>query len=294
MTETLQLVVNALSVGGNYALLALGLAVVFTIMRLINFAHGDIMTIAGYMLLFTVATMSFALAILLAVAVATAAALAIERIGFRPVRGSDTATMLLTSFAISVILQVAFQNLISARPLTFEVPAFLSGSVDVGVVVAKSQIVSIAATLVILTALVLFYRFTMIGIAMRAAASDFEVCRLMGIKANFVISAAFAISGALAAVAGLFWISQRGSVDPLMGFLPVLKAFIAVILGGIGSLPGAVLGGFVLGALEVFFRFILPEDYSAYRDALVVGVVVLVMIWRPNGLLGSKVALARQ
>jgi len=293
MQDVLQQVVNALSVGGTYALLALGLAVVFSIMRLINFAHGDLMTIAGYTLLFAVSLVSFPLAVLLACAVAILAAVAIERVGFRPVRRANMATMLLTSFAISVILQVAFQNLISARPLTFETPALLMGTVDIGVLVARSQIISIIVTLSILVALMAFYNGTIIGMAMRAAASDFEVCRLMGVRANSVVAAAFAISGFLAAVAGVFWVAQRSSVDPLMGFLPVLKAFIAVVLGGVGSLPGAVLGGFLLGALEVLCRAILPPDYSAYRDALVLALVVLILVIRPQGLFGQTAILAR-
>ena len=293
MEILLQQLVNALSLGGNYALLALGLAVVFSIMRLINFAHGDIMTIAGYGMLFGLSTVSFPLAVLFACVLSISAAMLIERVAFRPVRNADTATMLLTSFAVSILLQVGFQNLISARPLTFQTPELLTGAIDIGVVISRAQAISITATLLILAGLVYFYRKTSIGIAMRAASSDFEVCRLMGVRANRVIAGAFAISGLLAAIAGIFWVSQRSSVDPLMGFLPVLKAFIAVILGGMGSLAGAVAGGFLLGFIEVFCRAILPSEYSAYRDALALAIVVLVLVVRPNGLLGAKGTLAR-
>jgi branched-chain amino acid transport system permease protein len=124
------------------------------------------------------------------------------------------------------------------------------------------------------------------GIAMRAAAGDFDVARLMGIRANAVIATAFGVSGLLAGVAATFWVAQRGSVDPLMGFLPVLKAFIAVIVGGLGSLEGAVAGGFLLGFIEIGLRAFLPEDLAAYRDAIALALVILILVARPQGLMG--------
>ncbi len=133
----------------------------------------------------------------------------------------------------------------------------------------------------------LFLKRTLLGIAIRAAAVDFPTTRLMGLRANRVILAAFAISGLLAGVSGLLWIAQRGSVDPLMGFLPVLKAFIAAILGGIGNLTGAVIGGFFLGAIEIGLQAVLPEPVQPFRDAIALSLVVLVLLYRPQGLFGA-------
>lgn len=295
MEYFLQHVMNALSLGGTYALLALGLALVFSIMRLLNFAHGELMTIAGYTMLFTLgANYPFYVALPAAVLAAILAALAMERVAFRPVRNANMATMLLTSFALSMILRVAFQNFISARPLAVPTPSALSGTLSLGwVQIGTIQAYSLLATAILLGGLTLFFRYTLIGIAMRAAASDFDTTRLMGIRANAVIATAFALSGLLAGVAAIFWVAQRGAVDPLMGFLPVLKAFIAVILGGMGSLVGAVAGGFLLGFLEISLRTLLPSELQAFRDAVVLSLVILVLLVRPQGLFGRRQEAAR-
>ncbi len=289
-----QQLVNALALGGTYALLALGLAMVFSVLGLINFAHGDLMTITGYTLFFAIAAgVPFAVAVPLGVGAAMLAAVAMERVAFRPVRNASAATMLLTSFALSTILHIAFQNLISARPRPVPVPDWLGGSLDLGgLEIGTIHAVSIASTALLLLALSVFLRRSLLGISMRAAALDFPVTRLMGINANAVIATAFAISGLLAGVAGVLWIAQRGSVDPVMGFLPVLKAFIAVVLGGLGSLSGAVAGGLVLGFIEVALRAFLPGELLAFREAISLSLVILLLLWRPHGLLGAP-AVAR-
>lgn len=290
MEIVLQQAVNALALGGTYALLALGLALVFSIMGLINFAHGELMTAAGYALCFALAAAyPLWIALPLALLAAIVLALAMERIAFRPVRKASMATMLLTSFAVSAILTVAFQNLISARPLPVAVPAALTGALDLGgLQVGMVQALSLASTLLLLLLLLAFFRYTLFGIAMRAAAEDFDITRLMGIRANALIATAFALSGLLAGVAAIFWVAQRASVDPLMGFLPVLKAFIAVIVGGMGSLAGAVAGGFLLGFIEIALRATLPPELMPYRDALALVLVILVLLVRPQGLLGAR------
>jgi branched-chain amino acid transport system permease protein len=289
----LQHLVNALSLGGIYALLALGLALVFSIMGLINFAHGELMTIAAYgLLLGAAAGAPFALAVLLAVALAAAAALAMERIAFRPVRGASPATLLLTSFAVSALLQVLFQNFIASRPLPVAVPPMLTGTLDLGGLrLGVLPLVTILSTALLLFALTLFLRRTPIGIAMRAAAIDFEMARLVGIRANAVVAVAFALSGVLAGIAAVFWVAQRGSVDPMMGFLPVLKAFIAVIVGGLGSLSGAVAGAFLLAFIEVALRAGLPPSLMPFREALALAVIILVLLVRPQGLFGRAEAV---
>lgn len=282
-----QQTVNAVALGGTYALLALGLAVVFSILGMINFAHGELMTITGYGLLFAgLAGLPFAVAAPLAIALAIVAAVLMERIAFRPVRGASAATMLVTSFALAVALQVLFQNLIAARPQAVPLPRWLGGALDLGgLTFGVIQLSSIATTLLMLALLTWFLKRTVIGLAMRAAAEDFPVTRLMGIRANAVIAAAFAVSGLLAGVAGILWVAQRASVDPLMGFVPVLKAFIAAILGGLGSLSGAVAGGFTLGFIEIYLKAFLPDAWLPFQDALALGLVILILLARPKGLI---------
>lgn len=289
----LQQLLNALSLGGTYALLALGLAVVFSIIGLINFAHGELMTTAGYVMAFALAAaLPFPLAIVLAVAAPVVLAVAMERVAFRPVRGASGTTLLLTSFAVSAILRVLFQNFISARPVPVPMPSALSGVINIGPLhLGIIQSISIATTALMLIGLTLFLNRTVAGRAMRAAAEDFAIVRLMGLRANGVVATAFAISGLLAGVAGLLWVAQRGSVDPLMGFLPVLKAFIAAIIGGLGSLTGAVAGGFLLGFIEVMLQASLPEAWLPYRDAVAIMLVIAVLLFRPQGLLARKTVL---
>ncbi len=287
MDYFLQQTINAISLGGTYALLALGMAVIFSVMGMINFAHGELMTITGYTLFFSIASgVPWYFAVPLALVAGILAAMAMETIAFRPVRGATAATLLVTSFAVSGILQVLFQNLISTRPKAVPLPGFLSNSFAVGsLTIGINQTISILATATTLFFLILFFKKTFIGMAMRSAAEDFPVTRLMGIPANAVVSGAFAISGLLAAIAGTLWVAQRASVDPLMGFVPVVKAFIAAILGGLGSLAGAVAGGFSLGFIEIYMSAFLPERLQAYKEPLGLFIVILVLVWKPNGLI---------
>lgn len=289
MELVVQQFVNALSLGGIYALLALGLAIVFSIMGMVNFAHGEIMTLGGYAM--WVATVAFGapLPLVLAAALLTAmaAAVVMERVAFRPVRGSSGATMLLTSFAVSIILQVTFQNAISPRPRGIQLPPEMSQVIPVfGIGVGLIQLTAIVLVLVSLVLITLFLRRTTIGISMRAAAQDFSVARLMGIRADRVIATAFGISGLLAGVAAFLYVAQRGSVEPAMGLTPVIKAFIAAVMGGLGSLSGAVLGGFVLGFIEIMLQAWLPQEALPFKDAVALAIVIVILLWRPQGLLG--------
>jgi branched-chain amino acid transport system permease protein len=289
MELVVQQLINAIALGGVYALLALGLAIVFSIMGLVNFAHGEIMTLGGYAMFFVTVQFGAPLPVVFLAAILTAmvTALLMERIAFRPVRGSSVATMLLTSFAVSVILQVTFQNVISPRPRGVQLPPELSQVVEVlGVGIGLIQLLAIVMVLVSLGLLTLFLRRTTLGISMRAAAQDFSVARLMGIRADGVIATAFAISGLLAGVAAFLWVAQRGSVDPAMGLTPVIKAFIASVMGGLGSLPGAVVGGFVLGIIEVTLQAWLPQEALPFKDAITLTLVIAILLWRPQGLLG--------
>ncbi|MEL6520408.1 MAG: branched-chain amino acid ABC transporter permease [Pseudomonadota bacterium] len=292
MDLLIQQFVNALSLGGIYAMLALGLAIVFSIVRLINFAHGEIMTFGGYGIFLA---MAFGFppvaALVVGLGAAVFMAIAMERTAFRAMRGADVVSLLITSFAVSEILKVLFQNGISARPVPISFPASWSGTYQVGsTTIGIAPTVSILVTIFALIGLTIVLRRTTTGIAMRAAAEDIAMLKLLGVKANRVIAVAFAISGLLAGIAAVIWTAQRGSVDPLMGFFPVLKAFIATVLGGLGSLGGAVLGGFVIGALEVLTQAFLPTGLAPYRDAIVLALVIAALLARPDGLLPAKTA----
>jgi branched-chain amino acid transport system permease protein len=286
---------NALSLGGIYALLALGLAVVYSILGLINFAHGALMTLTGYVLVFAaMAGLPFFVAAPVAIAVVMVSAVLLERIAFRPVRGASGATMLLTSFAVAVLMQLAFQLFISTRPQVVMLPEFLTATLDFGgFAIGVNRVISVVVAIVVLIALNLFLRRTILGLAMRAAADDFNVTRLMGIRANRVIATAFALSGLLAGIAAMLWIAQRSSVDPMMGLVPVLKAFIAATLGGLGSLLGAVLGGLLLGAIEIYLAAYLPDSVLPFQGAITLGIVILVLVVRPQGLIGPRREAAR-
>ena len=282
---------NALSFGAEYALIALGLAIVFSIMGLVNFAHGEVIAIGGYSMM-VMAAIAFRNPIIIIVGAIFASvimAVFLERIAFRPVRYADATTGLLTAFGVSLILQNLFLLLVSPRPIAVTSMYFLDWPIKLGSIrISSLQIFETIATLLAILFLVLFLKRSFLGIAMRAASLDFEMVRLMGIRANRVIATAFAISGLLAGIAAIFIIARRGAVDPTLGFNPVLKAFVACVVGGFGSLTGAVLGGFLLGALEVGMLVILPQSYGGMKDAFVFAVIAIILVWRPEGILSPQ------
>jgi branched-chain amino acid transport system permease protein len=282
-----QQIINAISLGGVYALLALGLAIVFSIVGLINFAHGELMTIAGYALLASLLLgLPFPAAAAVAIGCGAIAAVAMERVAFRPMRLANVTSLLLTSFAVSSLLKVIFQNGVSARPQAVAMPGWMTGAISIGdFTIGVGPAISIAVSIVALIVLEIFLRRTVTGVAMRAAAEDFTVVRLMGISANRIVATAFLLSGVFAGLAAMLWVAQRASVDPMMGFVPVLKAFIAAVVGGLGSLPGAVAGGFLLGIIEVLLQATLPSAAAPYRDAIVLSGVIAVLLVRPQGLI---------
>ncbi len=286
----LQQAINALSIGSLYALMAIGLAMVFGILRLINFAHGDLMMVASYAALFMLlAGLPFWMVVVLAVIVGALAGMLMERVAYRPIRGAPDVAMLLTSFAVTIILENGAVLLIGARSRPFPVPEFLREVYHLGnLTVASVNVVAIITTAILLVWLTVFVTRTDTGISMRAAADDMVAAQLMGIRINRVIAVAFAIGSGLAAVAGLLWTAKVGKVDPYMGFFPVLKAFVAAVIGGFGTIPGAVVGGFLLGILEISLQALLPGEWSSYRDAFVFGILIVVLLVRPNGIMGAR------
>jgi branched-chain amino acid transport system permease protein len=314
----IQQVVNALSAGSLYALMAVGLAMVFGILRLINFAHGDMMMIAAYLAVFSLgAGLPLAVALPVIVLGTVAVGLLMERVAYRPIRGAPDVAMLLTSFAVGQILQngTLLTTRLAGKPtlIAFPSPDLLNGVVTLGAItIPKVNLASFVAGIVLLGLLSVFVTRTTLGLSMRAAAEDLAAARLVGINVNRVVATAFAIGAALAAVAGLLYSVQAGQINPYMGFTPVLKAFIAAVIGGFGSISGAVLGGYVLGFLEVlvtslagigdllpagsvppeirtFLQQWLPSGLASWRDAVVFVVLILVLLVRPQGILGRRV-----
>jgi branched-chain amino acid transport system permease protein len=319
----IQQVINALSAGSLYALMAVGLAMVFGILRLINFAHGDLMMIAAYLAVFSLgANLPLPAAVLVMVVGTVAVGLLMERIAYRPVRGAPDVAVLLTSFAVGQVLQngTLLATRLAGKPtlIAFPSPDALSGVVSgrdfafLGdLTISRVNVVSFVAGIVLLGLLTLFVTRTTLGLSMRAAAEDLSAARLVGIKVDRVVAAAFAIGSALAAVAGLLYAAQAGQINPYIGFTPVLKAFIAAVIGGFGSIAGAVLGGYVLGFLEVLvtalagignilppgsvspevrslLQQLLPGSLASWRDAIVFVVLILVLLVRPQGILGRR------
>ncbi|TSA81796.1 branched-chain amino acid ABC transporter permease [Deinococcus detaillensis] len=284
-----QQLVNALSVGSLYALIAVGLSLIFGILRLSNFAHGDMMMIGAFAtVLLTTSGLSFLPACLLGIAVAALAGVIIERVAYRPVRGAPDVTMLLTSLALTFILENLGILLFTASPRNFPLPDWMTklwSLADGRVTFTNINVLSVGLTLVSLLFLTWFMRRTTVGLGMRAAAEDLGAAQLVGVRVNRVIVVAFMLASAFAGLAGVLWAAQAGVVDPLMGFTPLLKAFVAAIIGGLGSLPGAVLGGYLLGALEVLIVAFLPPEVSPYRDAIVFGLLIGFLLLRPGGLL---------
>jgi branched-chain amino acid transport system permease protein len=287
INDGIQYLISSLSLGGLYALMALGLVIVYGILRLVNFAYGELVMIGGYgLLLFGDSPLPWIIVALLSVIVAVIAGVLMERIAFRPVRDSSPTTMLITSFALSTLLQSVALLAVSPRPRAPRLPSIFIESFTVGGLQIKIvDLIGIIIGVLALAALTVFLRRTVIGLALRAAADDFTMTRLLGVPANRVIAAAFAISGLMAGTVALFWIGRTGQTYPTVGLQPVLIAFIASVVGGMESLRGAVLGGYVLGFLTMGLQTWLPQGVNNYRDAVMFGIVIVVLLLRPQGLI---------
>ena len=285
----LQQLINAVSIGSLYALMAIGLAMVFGILRLINFAHGDLIMVGSYAALLLLGlNVPFWLAAPAAILVSVIFGLLMERIAYRPIRGAQDVAMLLTSFAVTIFLENLAIIIFTPKSRPFPTPEFLGSAITFGPLrVSSLDLAAIIVAVILLVGLTIFITRTETGIAMRAASQDNLAARLMGINVNSVIMAAFIIGSMLAGVVGLLWSARVGKIDPLMGFNPVLKAFVASVIGGLGNIPGAVLGGYVLGTLEIMLQGLLPTPLSPYRDAFVFIILITLLLFRPNGILGS-------
>jgi branched-chain amino acid transport system permease protein len=286
---TIDFLINTISLGSLYAMLALGLVIVYGILKLVNFAYGELLMIAGYALYvlggLTISLPWYVIAIL-AVLIAAAVSYFTEMIAFRPVREKSLTAMLITSFAVSTLLQNAALLIISPRARAVPLPAIFSQSVAIaGIDIPIRNILSIITALVLFGALSLLLKYTVLGIALRAAADDFRMTRLLGVPANLVISAAFIISGLFAGVVAIFWTGRTASVTPTIGAAPLLVAFVACVIGGMTNLPGAVVGGYLYGIIYSLLSLWLPQYLLDYREAFMFLIVILILLFRPTGLI---------
>lgn len=300
---SLQLIFDALALGGIYAVAALGIAMIFGVMKLVNFAHGQFIAFAVFALIVpsTDATAVMGLgrapalvlvpAILL---VGASLAVASEFVVFRPLRNANPVALMVASFALGVVIQSGLMAAYGGRPKSVSLWPELGSPVSVlGAQVPLLQIIVIGAVLIVLAALALLLKKSRIGLEMRAAAEDFGMARLLGVPANAVIACAFAVSGALAAAVALVLVAQTGVADVRMGGQIMLVAFIATVVGGMGSLPGAVAAGFAIGAASVLLQAALPFEARPFRDAFLFALVILVLLVRPQGLFASAAAKPR-
>lgn len=285
----LQNLANGVSLGSLYALIAIGYTMVYGILRLINFAHGDIVMLGAYIAFYGVAMfmlpwwIAFPLAILLTAGLGVV----IERLAYKPLREYPRINLFTSAVAVSFLLENLGIVIFGGRPKAFERPAFMDTMLNVG----GASMVSYTP-IVILTALVLFVILLLIvnrtkaGMAMRALSKDIEATGLMGVNTDKIIMFTFMLGSALAAAGGILWAIKFPQINPLMGVMPGLKAFIAAVLGGIGNITGAMIGGFLLGIVEIMIVAFFP-DLAGYRDAFAYTILILVLLFRPTGIMGE-------
>lgn len=295
MTGFFQTLIDAISLGSLYALAALGIGLLFGVLRLINFAHGDFITLGAYALILpsanAVATVviggwHFVPLVLAVCASVVIIALVSDWLVFRHLRRADPTTLMVASFALGYVIQNLIPLVYGGRPKAIGLWPELTRIVQFGDLrVPLLQLVVIGTTAVLLIALVLFLTRTRFGIQMRAAAADVAMARYLGVRADVVIGMAFAISGVLAAAVSLLMVTQTGVLSPTMGVNVVLFAFIATVIGGMGSLTGAVIGGMLTGVVSSFLQSYLPAEIRVFRDAFLFGIVFLILIVRPTGLM---------
>ena len=279
--------INGLRTGSIYALIAIGYTMVYGIAKMINFAHGDIIMVGAYALYFSISVLGLPVpvALLLTVIVCSVLGVLVEKIAYKPLRKAQPLAVLITAIGMSFFLQSSSLLIFGSTPIPFQ-SVIPNENIKVGpVVISSITLVTLVVTAVAMILLTLFINKTKLGSAMRAVSEDKGAAELMGINVNSTISMTFAIGSALAAVAGILYISQYQSMKPTLGALPGIKAFVAAVLGGIGSIPGAMLGGILLGLIESVSKAYISTELA---DAIVFGVLIVVLLFRPSGLLGKK------
>ena len=288
MRELIPYIINGVSVGGQYALIAIGYTLVYGILRLINFAHGDVFMVAGLIMVYATTAMPMYLALPLVLVVTVLLGFLIERVAYKPLRSAPRMSLMISAIGVSYLIQnLAFYITGGVpQPVTNPIP-WISENVELfGQSTKRVTLVTPVLTILLVVALVYLINHTKIGMAMRAAAKDFETAQLMGIKINAVISMTFVIGSFLAAVGAMLYFTNYPSVSITSGGMPGLKAFVAAVFGGIGSIPGAVVGAFVIGLCEEIIKGL---GYTTFSDAFTFALLIVVLCVRPTGLFGEKV-----
>ena len=277
--------INGLSLGGIYAMIALGYTMVYGIAKMLNFAHGDVIMVGAYLIYVFIATTNPLLAVLFSVIGCMILGITIEKVAYKPLRGASPLAVLITAIGVSYLLQSLAQIIFGSANKMVTVYEF--GAVNfLGATVQISALVTLAVTVVVMAVLTLFVKYTRLGRAMIAVSEDKGAAQLMGINVNAIISVTFAIGSALASLAGLFYLLKAPSVSNTMGAMPGIKAFTAAVIGGIGSIPGAMLGGILLGVVESISYKITA--IAPYTDAIEFSILIIILLVRPTGFLGKK------
>ena len=279
---------SGISVGGQYALIAIGYTMVYGILRLINFAHGDVFMVAGLVMVYASASMPIYLSIPLVIVVTVALGFLIERVAYKPLRTAPRMSVMISAIGVSYLLQNCALYFTGGLPQMYPAIPWFSNSVTIGS--ATTKIVTLVTPVLVLALIVileLFIQKTKIGMAMRAVSRDFETSQLMGIKINSVISMTFVIGCFLAAIGSLLYFTNYPSVVPTSGAMPGLKAFVAAVFGGIGSIPGAVIGAFIIGICENIIKG-LGSNWTVFSDAFTFVLLIVILLVKPTGIFGEK------
>lgn len=290
MATFMQQLTNGISLGSLYALIAIGYTMVYGILRLINFAHGDIVMMAAYFAFFGIAVfhIPWYITFVLVVLLTALLGIVVERTAYRTLRDAPRSSILISAIGVSFLLENLATYLFTGIPKAFPEFRFMTTPFNVGdVLIQPLAIVVPVVTFVLLFILLFIVNKTRLGMAMRAVSKDYETARLMGIEIDGVISATFGIGSGLAALGALMWGMKYSSIQPLMGVMPGLKCFIAAVIGGIGNIKGAVIGGFILGLAEVLLVAFLPS-MTGYRDAIAFIILIVILLFRPMGILGEN------
>ncbi|MGI6000031.1 MAG: branched-chain amino acid ABC transporter permease [Candidatus Merdisoma sp.] len=286
ITKNLPYLMAGISVGGQYALIAIGYTMVYGILRLINFAHGDIFMVAGLIMVYAVTVMPMPLAILLVIVATVALGFLVERAAYKPLRSAPRMSVMISAIGVSYLLQNLALYITGGLSQQYPAIPWLSDTVTIlGATTKRVTLVTPVLTVVLVVVLVLLIKYTKIGMAMRAASRDFETSQLMGIKINSVISMTFVIGSFLAAIGSMLYFTNYTGVTPTAGAMPGLKAFVAAVFGGIGSIPGAVIGAFIIGICE---NIIKGLGWTTFSDAFTFALLIVVLIAKPTGLFGEK------
>ena len=284
--KILPYLLSGISVGGQYALIAVGYTMVYGILRLINFAHGDIFTAAGFFMVYLSAALPVQIAIPLVVVLTVLLGFTVERVAYKPLRSSPRMSVMISAIGVSYLLQNLMWYVTGGLAKQYPTIPWISNSITIGTATTKVvTLVTPLLTILLVIALVTIIQKTKIGMAMRAVSKDFETAQLMGIKIDSVISTTFIIGSLLAAVGSVLYFSNYTSVTPTVGAMPGLKAFVAAVFGGIGSIPGAVIGAFIIGICE---NIIKALGYTTFSDAFTFALLIVILLFKPTGLFGEK------